>query len=280
MTITPRSSNRKSQFLRTLCAQRGFSPVEAVVSLGILVFLSSIAAPIVLTGVRQSKVETLYENLINTKAAFETYYNKSNGAPLDTSKNLSYLDELIKLNYLSHWPRLSGISAAPILRWELSTGEVFFDIQATTHEGGELRKTIEMLDQIIDDSSLSSGAIQCTAEDGRAGSARISFGIFDSQLHPDYAKFVPTKPFSPSSTTSPAGRPTLPAAPTTPNVVIQPTTTSAPIPYGQVVVVPSSSPQLVPAAPQAMPSLDSQSLSSRPKPTPVTTNTPAQARPR
>lgn len=84
--------------------RKGFTLLELVVAVGIMLIIGAAAAPLLLKHLKDAKVANLNEQLLNMKTAFNSYYVANEGVLTDHDADNDYLDEVVLDGWLSSEP--------------------------------------------------------------------------------------------------------------------------------------------------------------------------------
>lgn len=86
--------------------RKGFTLLELVVAVGIMLIIAAAATPFLLSHIRDSKIAAVNENLINLKTAFDSYFTKEGGSI--TASNI--LQDMVSKGWISPIPEKNGMS--------------------------------------------------------------------------------------------------------------------------------------------------------------------------
>ena len=89
---------------KKLRSQKGFTLIELIVAVGIMLILAAVATPLLLGHIKDSKVSNVNEQLLNVKSAFDSYFTKNNGLISDSDSDEDFLDEMIDAGWISNDP--------------------------------------------------------------------------------------------------------------------------------------------------------------------------------
>jgi len=152
-------------------SQEGFTLIELVVAIGIMLILAAVATPFLLAHIKDAKVANVNEQVLNVKAGFDSYFTKNGGLIADSDADGNYLDEMITDGWMSSDP--TGKNS---LNWAVekytdgSNNSSFFIhiVNAAAGDGGYtyLADIVSDLDEIIDGADDgSAGRLQYAASD-------------------------------------------------------------------------------------------------------------------
>jgi len=90
--------------------QAGFTLIELIVAIGIMLVLAAVATPFLLAHIKDAKVASLNEQILNVKASFDSYFTKRGGILTDSDNDGDYLDEMINEGWLSGDPSKNDLT--------------------------------------------------------------------------------------------------------------------------------------------------------------------------
>jgi len=146
----------------------GFTLLELVVAIAIVLLIGAAVSPILLAHLKDAKVASLNENLVNMKAAFESWYTKEAGVIKDANNDGNYLDDMVNAGWLNREPTDPNFQFA-IKKYTDTNGKVAYYIDLTPQTGAESTayEIITKLDEKIDGGNGDAdGVLQYTASNG------------------------------------------------------------------------------------------------------------------
>ena len=149
---------------KTLKGQRGFTLIELIVAVGIMLILAAAATPFLLSHLKDAKVANENEKVLNVKAAFDSYYTKNGGLVSDSDSDSDYLDEMESEGWISGDPSKNDVTWK-VKKYTDSGKNAYYIFQETTSTDGYnyFKDIVDDIDTIIDGSdTATSGTYQYT----------------------------------------------------------------------------------------------------------------------
>ena len=119
---------------KKLRSQKGFTLIELIVAVGIMLILAAVATPLLLGHIKDSKVSNVNEQLLNVKSAFDSYFTKNNGLISDSDSDGDFLDEMIDAGWISNNPSRHNLT------WTVKSyedgGKTAYFVHITNNPGG------------------------------------------------------------------------------------------------------------------------------------------------
>ena len=121
---------------KKLRSQKGFTLIELIVAVGIMLILAAAATPFLLSHIKDAKVSSFNEELLNVKAAFDSYFTKNGGLISDSDGDGDFLDEMIDAGWISNDPSRHNLTWT--VKSHTDSGKVAYYIHITNEadEGG------------------------------------------------------------------------------------------------------------------------------------------------
>lgn len=119
---------------KKLRSQKGFTLIELIVAVGIMLILAAVATPILLGHVKDSKVSNINEQLLNVKSAFDSYFTKNNGLISDSDSDGDFLDEMINAGWISNNPSRHNLTWT--VKSYTDSGKTAYFVHITNNPGG------------------------------------------------------------------------------------------------------------------------------------------------
>jgi len=139
--------NRRKQ------GEGGFTLIELVVAIGIMLILAAVATPFLLGHIKDAKVASLNEQVLNINAAFDSYYTKEGGILTDSDGDGNYLDDMIDAGWLSNDPSGKNGLNWTIERYEDASHKVAYYVKITNADASGYSYITDLastLDEAID----------------------------------------------------------------------------------------------------------------------------------
>lgn len=148
--------------------QKGFTLIELVVAVAIMLLLGAAVTPMLLSHLKDAKVAAVNETLINAKTAFDSYFVKNQGVLTDSDTDSDYLDEMVSENFLPVAPSIAGAGALTVTLDSSNANYDEYAIEAGSVEDG-VCSILKTLDGQIDDDDLTTGNFKVTDADDATG---------------------------------------------------------------------------------------------------------------
>lgn len=148
------------RILKDLLQRTGLTVLDAAIVASTTLIVGALVLPFVFSKLDENQFVDVYDSLLNTKLAFESYYSQFEPGKTEIPKNGDFLPELVKQNILSGIPKFTNIEEDPQLHWDFKTGKVKFDVKANEKDSSALVNLAELLDSSADDGNLSTGEVQ------------------------------------------------------------------------------------------------------------------------
>jgi prepilin-type N-terminal cleavage/methylation domain-containing protein len=146
---------------------QGFTLMELVVAVAIMLIIGAAVTPMLLSHIKDAKVASVNETLLNTKTAFDSYFASEEGSISDTT----ILDNVIAAGFLGQTPSIDGLAAEmDITSAEVGDYDVYSitcDVTADEYTASE--SVFLALDEQIDDGDLADGIMSVDATDTTDG---------------------------------------------------------------------------------------------------------------
>ena len=116
---------------------KGFTLIELVVAIGIMLVLAAVATPFLLGHIKDAKISSMNEQFLNIESAFNSYYLKHNGILVDSDNDSDYLDEMINDGWLSSSPSGKNDLTWLVKKFEdAATGKIayYIRVESTTQD--------------------------------------------------------------------------------------------------------------------------------------------------
>lgn len=106
--------------------QKGFTLIELVVGIALMLLIGSTVTPMLLSHVGDAKIATFSDTLFNVDTAFKSYYSEQmiEGGPPSGS---NILDEIVSKNFLSKMPTIKNFVDLKIVREKGSSDPATID---------------------------------------------------------------------------------------------------------------------------------------------------------
>jgi prepilin-type N-terminal cleavage/methylation domain-containing protein len=101
---------------------QGFTLMELVVAVAIMLIIGAAVTPMLLSHIKDAKVASVNETLLNTKTAFDSYFASEEGSISDTT----ILDNVIAAGFLGQTPSIDNI------------GDITIELDDTTVSGYDI----------------------------------------------------------------------------------------------------------------------------------------------
>jgi len=141
--------------------RKGFTLIELIVAIGIMLILAAVATPFLLAHIKNAKVGNLNEQILNVKAAFDSWYTAKGGLLPESGEDSDHLDDMVTDGWLSNNP-----SGRNNLNWyvrRLEDNGTYIDVIEVENEDtngyGYLSDIVGQLDQTVDGSDNGSDGI-------------------------------------------------------------------------------------------------------------------------
>ena len=84
--------------------RKGFTLIELIVAIGIMLILAAVATPFLLAHIKNAKVGNLNEQILNVKSAFDSWYTAEGGLLPESGASSNHLDDMVTDGWLSNDP--------------------------------------------------------------------------------------------------------------------------------------------------------------------------------
>ncbi|HDH98319.1 MAG TPA: type II secretion system protein [Deltaproteobacteria bacterium] len=168
---------------KKLRSQKGFTLIELIVAVGIMLILAAVATPLLLGHIKDSKVSNVNEQLLNVKSAFDSYFTKNNGLISDSDSDGDFLDEMIDAGWISNDPSRHNLTWT--VKSYTDSGKTAYFVHITNNPDGStpdsdgysyLAAINDDVDKIVDGGD---------AADGTAGAYQFAVKDTDSDTEDD-----------------------------------------------------------------------------------------------
>jgi len=156
----------------------GFTLIELLIAVAIMLIIGAAATPILLSHIKSAKVASLNENILNVKAAFDSWFTAKQGDVTDDDADGDYLDDLLNAGWLSSDP--SDTNYDFYIKKYTSGDDVayYIEVDATVNGPDTTQyNTFLALDEKVDDGDKTTGRIQIDNGD-TSNPARLYFKIY------------------------------------------------------------------------------------------------------
>mgnify|MGYP000228476807 CR=1 FL=1 len=89
--------------------RKGFTLIELIVAVGIMLILAAVATPFLLSHIKNAKVGNINEQILNIKGAFDSYYTDKGGLALDGNNDGDILDDMVSSGWISEVQERNGM---------------------------------------------------------------------------------------------------------------------------------------------------------------------------
>ena len=89
--------------------RKGFTLIELIVAVGIMLILAAVATPFLLSHIKNAKVGNINEQILNIKGAFDSYYTDKGGLALDENGDGDILDDMVSNGWISEVQERNGM---------------------------------------------------------------------------------------------------------------------------------------------------------------------------
>jgi len=142
--------------------RKGFTLIELIVAIGIMLILAAVATPFLLAHIKNAKVGNLNEQILNIKAAFDSYYTDKGGL-LEEGDNLG---NMVDSGWLSSNPSgKSGLNWAVIREKDNGT-DAYIDVIEVSNEDDSgyryLSDIVAKLNEVVDGQGETNGESEGT----------------------------------------------------------------------------------------------------------------------
>jgi len=156
--------------------RKGFTLIELIVAIGIMLILAAVATPFLLTHIKNAKVSNLNEQILNVKSAFDSWYTAKGGLLPESDDDEAnptgnHLDDMVTDGWLSSDP-----SGKNNLNWYVrrfkdeDQGSYYIDVIEVVSDNSDgrdyLADIVGQLDEIIDGTDNGTEGVfrYCTAD--------------------------------------------------------------------------------------------------------------------
>ena len=145
--------------------QKGFTLIELVVAIAIMLVIGAAVTPMLLGHLKDAKVASVNETLLNTKTAFDSYYVKKmvqKGA-VDIAGDKDLLVDMLAEGLMGRKPAIQGLGDLKIAGFASGDETKFYlyaPVAANTDLDGVSAAWFTTLDKQIDDENPGAGTLQ------------------------------------------------------------------------------------------------------------------------
>ena len=152
--------------------QGGFTLIELVVAIGIMLILGAAVTPMLLSHLEDAKVANMNETLLNTKTAFDSYFVDSQGVLQDDDGD-GYFDDLVDAGYMSRIPNDKNFDFQ-IGEFSNTTSQAYFVTMNSTTAAGQ--DVVQKLDGQLGDEGAAQGALQYETDGNQTDAVYLLHG--------------------------------------------------------------------------------------------------------
>lgn len=148
------------KMIRRMKERKGFTLLELIVAVAIMLVIGAAATPLLLSHIKDARVANVNEQLVNLKAAFDSYFTSKAGV-LPSSSN--YITEMVNDGWLATTPVNQFVNFAVKKYTDAGTGKVAYYTELAKKDNADyvaVKELLSRLDSKIDDGQKDAGQFQ------------------------------------------------------------------------------------------------------------------------